>query len=78
MHNDFTRRFAITVALLLGLLGLNLLPALLGHSQNRLRAQKVLAEMQNGDLNREDFDALAANYYEGCKRSRPAGPAQRE
>ncbi len=69
MHNDFTRRFAVTVVLLLGLLGLNLLPSLLGHGQNRLRAQKLLAEMQNGDLNREDFDALAAGYYEGLQKN---------
>ena len=69
MHDDFTKRFAITVVLLLGLLGLNLLPALLGHGQNRLRRRKLLAEMQNGDLNREDFDALAAGYYEGLQKN---------
>ncbi len=69
MHDDFTKRFAITVALLLGLLGLHLLPALLGRGQNRLRVQKVLAEMQNRELNREDFDALAAGYYEGLQKN---------
>ena len=52
----------------------------MGHGQNRLRVQKVLAELQNGDLNREDFDALAAGYYEGLQKN--AGhlgmPAERD
>jgi hypothetical protein len=69
MHDDFTKQFTITLVLIGGLVGLNLLPALMGHSQNRLRVQKVLAEMQNGDLNREDFDALAAGYYEGLQKN---------
>jgi GDSL-like Lipase/Acylhydrolase family len=68
-HDEFTKNFVITLALLLGLLGLNLLPALAGHGQNRLRTQKLLAEMKNGDLNREDFDALTAGYYEGLQRN---------
>lgn len=80
MLDDFTRQFALTVLLLLGLLGLSLLPALIGNSQNRLRVQKLLAEMQNGDLNREDFDALTAGYYEGLQKN--AGhlgmPAERD
>jgi GDSL-like Lipase/Acylhydrolase family len=68
-RNDFTKNFVLTLALILGLLGLNLLPALLGHGQNRLRVQKLLAELKNGDLNREDFDALTAGYYEGLQKS---------
>ena len=67
--DDFTKNFVVTLALLLGLLGLNLLPFLTWNVQNRLRVQKVLAEMQNGDLNREDFDALAAGYYEGLQKN---------
>ena len=68
------------MVLLLGLLGLNLLPAVMGNSQNRLRVQKLLAEMQNGDLNREDFDALTAGYYEGLQKnaSHLGMPAERE
>jgi hypothetical protein len=69
VRDDFTKNFLITAAFLLGLLGLNFLPVLMGHGQNRLRLQKMLAEMQNSDLNREDFDALAAGYYEGLQKN---------
>jgi GDSL-like Lipase/Acylhydrolase family len=69
VRDDFTKNFAVTLVLTLGLLGLNLLPALMGHGQNRLRLQKVLAEMKNGELNREDFDVLAAGYYEGLQKN---------
>ena len=80
MRDDFTKRFAITVVLILVLLGMNALPAVMGHGQNRLRVQKVLAEMQNGDLNREDFDALTAGYYEGLQKnaSHLGMPTERE
>ncbi len=67
--DNFTKNFVLTLLLLLGLLGFNLLPALMAPGQNRLRLQKVLAELQNGDLNREDFDALAAGYYEGLQKN---------
>ena len=67
--DDFTKKFALTLALILGLLAFNLLPDLMGHGQNRLRVQKVLAQLQNADLNREDFDALAAGYYEGLQKN---------
>jgi hypothetical protein len=66
---DFTQKFLVTAALLLGLLGLNFLPVLMRRGENRLRVQKALAEMQNSDLNREDFDALAAGYYEGLQKN---------
>ena len=78
--DDFTKNFVIVLALVLGLLGLNSAPALMGHSWNRLRLEKVLQQMQNGDLNREDYDALAAGYYEGLRKDvSPAGmPIERE
>src|SRR5271167_555150 len=69
VQDDFTRNFVITLVLLLGLLGLNFLPDLMRNGQNRLRVQKVVAEMQNADLNREDFDVLAAGYYEGLQKN---------
>ena len=72
MHDDFTRQFTIAVVLLLGLLGLNAAPALMRNNLNRLRLQKLLMEMRNRDLNREDYDALAAGYYEGLRKD--AGP----
>jgi hypothetical protein len=80
VRDDFTKNFVFMLLLILGLLGLNLLPAILGHGQNRLRVEKVLAEMQNGDLNREDFDVLAAGYYEGLqKNANPLGmPTERD
>lgn len=69
VRDDFTKSFLVTLVLLLGLLALSQLPAVMGHTQNRLRVQKVLAELQNGDLNREDFDALTAGYYEGLQKN---------
>jgi len=68
-RSDFGRNFAIMTALLLGLLALNLLPTVVVKGQNRLRIQKALAELKNGDLNREDFDALTAGYYEGLQKN---------
>jgi hypothetical protein len=74
MKDNFTKQFCITVVLLLGLLFVILLPDSMGHTETRRRLGTVLQEMQNGDLNREDFDALAANYYEGLRQdNRPAG-----
>ena len=67
--DDFTKTFLVTLLLLLCLLSLNLLPALMKHDQNRLRVLKVLGELQNADLNREDFDVLAAGYYEGLQKN---------
>jgi len=67
--DDFVRNFVIMLALILGLLSLNLLPRIAGRGQNRLRIQKVVGEMKNGDLNREDFDALTAGYYEGLQKN---------
>jgi hypothetical protein len=79
-RDEFTKNFVVTLALVLGLLGLNLLPAVAGRGQNRLRIQKLLAEMKNGDLNREDFDALTAGYYEGLQKnaSHLGMPAERD
>lgn len=68
MGDDFTKNFVITVVFILGLLALNLLPALMGHGWNRTRVLHVLQEMHNGDLNRDDVDALTAGYYEGLRK----------
>ena len=68
MKDEFTKTFVATVVLILGLLGLNLLPAMMGHNWNRVRVEHVLQEMHNGDLNRDDVDALTAGYYEGLQK----------
>ena len=69
MRGGFTRNFLVTSILLLLLLGFNLLPALMGSVQNRVRMQKVLGQLKNSDLNREDFDALTAGYYEALQKN---------
>jgi hypothetical protein len=69
LRDEFTTNFIVSLVSLLAILGLNMLPALLGQGQNHLRVQKVLAEMKNGELNREDFDVLAAGYYEGMQKN---------
>src|SRR5271167_1282604 len=74
MDNNFTRRFAVSTVLLVGLLVLDRLPGLMGHTESRRRLEGVVLEMHNGDLNREDFDALAAGYYEGLRKDvKPTG-----
>jgi hypothetical protein len=82
MDTNFTKSFVVTVALILSLLALDRVPSLLGHSQLRgaKMLRKVLLEMHNGDLNREDYDALAAGYYEGLRKDAgPTGmPAERD
>jgi hypothetical protein len=76
----FTRQFALTVALLLCLLVVNWLPTVMTYSHSRLVLEKMLKSAHQGDLNREDFDALAAGYYEGLEKDAPpAGlPEERE
>ncbi len=67
----FTRQFALTVALLLCLLVVNWLPTVMPYSHPRLVLEKVLKSTRQGDLNREDFDALVAGYYEGLEKDAP-------
>lgn len=78
--NGFTKKFGMMVVLLLSLLGLDRLPDLMGHSPSRHYVQKMIREMHNGELNREDFEALAAGYYEGLRKDAgPIGlPAERD
>jgi len=44
----------------------------MSRGKNRHHIEKLLAEMQNSELNREDVDALAAGYYEELRKD--AGP----
>ena len=78
--DNFSRRLALMLALTLGLLALHALPGWMSAGQDRIRVEKLVALLQNGDLNREDFDALAAGYYEGLRKD--AGhlgmPAERD
>lgn len=79
---DLTRNSGISVFVLLGLIGVGQLPALMdnsaalghlgAHSALVRYLAKVPAELHNGDLNAEDFDALTAGYYEGLRKD--AGP----
>jgi hypothetical protein len=60
---DFTKKICWTMALILGLLGLERLP--LAKTLPRLRS--VVLEMANPSLNADDYHALAASYYEGIE-----------
>jgi hypothetical protein len=74
MKDHFTKNFGMSVVLILGLLVLDRLPDLIGHGESRRRLASLLWEMHNGDLNREDFDALANGYYEGLRNdTKPTG-----
>jgi hypothetical protein len=67
MKDDFTKNLGMVMVLILGLLALVRVPDLMRQGEGRRRLKKVVAEMQNGDLNREDYDALVAGYYEGLR-----------
>jgi hypothetical protein len=74
VDNNFTKWFVVSTVLLMGLLALDRLPSLMQHTENRRRLESLISEMHNGDLNREDFDALAAGYYEGLRKDvKPTG-----
>ena len=65
---SFTANFALAVALILGLLGFNLEPGLMRQGWIRIHAEQTLRAMHNGNLNRDDIDALTAGYYEGLRK----------
>jgi hypothetical protein len=74
VDNNFTKWFAVSTVLLVGLLALDRLPGLMAHTESRRRLEGIVMEMRNGDLNREDFDAVAAGYYEGLRKDvKPSG-----
>jgi GDSL-like Lipase/Acylhydrolase family len=81
IHWDgFSQKLALVAALTVGLVAFAALPRWMPMNQARIRVEKLLAVLQNGALNREDFDALAAGYYEGLQKD--AGhlgmPAERD
>src|ERR1700679_550673 len=80
VDSAFLRQFGLATVLILALLAINWLPALMGYGHQRLVLEKVLKLAHTGALNREDFDALAAGYYEGLeKNASPAGmPEERD
>ena len=67
----FNRQFAATMALLVALLGLNWLPDAINQGPARMHLEKLVKLMHTSGLNREDFDALAAGYYEGLEKDAP-------
>jgi hypothetical protein len=87
---DFTRMTGIIVASCVALLLIDKLPDLmenspafrgaLAKSDLLRRLERVPGELHNGELNAEDLDALAANYYEGLRRdAAPIGlPEERD
>ena len=72
MKDDFTKNISMTVVLILGLLVLDRLPHFTWHSHIAQLPGIMIGEMHRGRFNREDFDALAAGYYEGLRKD--AGP----
>ena len=56
------------VALILGLLFLDRLPALTQHTKGFARLSFMVWEMHNGHLNADDYHALTAGYYEGIEQ----------
>ncbi len=71
MRDEFAKRIALAVVILLGLLALNSLPRRLAHSRADRVVGRVVREMHNGELNAEDLHILAAGYYEGLRNDVP-------
>ncbi len=72
MSSSFAKTGCATIGIILALLGLNQLQGMAGQSHGERLFKKVIAEMRNNGLNREDFDTLAGGYYEGLQQN--AGP----
>src|SRR5271166_3229699 len=80
MLAPFTKKFCAAAAIILALLGLNELQGVVGQSRSARLFKKVIAEMRNSGLNREDFDTLAGGYYEGLQNDGAPGglPGERD
>jgi hypothetical protein len=78
-RDDFTKKSGTVVLLLLALLALDRLPELLAKTPRLRPLGGVIKEMHAGDLNAQEFQALAAGYYEGLEShddARIAGVAE--
>jgi hypothetical protein len=67
MKNEFTKNAIRVTVLVLCLLALDRLPALTQHTRGFGRVSFLVREMHNGELNADDYHALAAGYYEGLE-----------
>lgn len=78
--SDFTRRAALTILLIVGLLGVHQLPRLLRNSQLGHRVSQLITPMSRNEMSRENVDALVDGYYEGLRRdaTAPGLPGERE
>jgi hypothetical protein len=68
MKDSFAKNAVRVVALILGLLVLDRLPALTQHTRGLGPLSFVVWEMHNGHLNADDYHALTAGYYEGIEQ----------
>jgi hypothetical protein len=68
MKDDFTKNAARAIVLILVLLALDRLPALALRVPHLAQAAYIVDRMHDGNLNAEDYHALAAGYYEGLEQ----------
>lgn len=71
MKDNFTKNAAMALALILGLLVLDRVPALAKHTKRLDRVAFLVWEMHKTSLNADDYHALAAGYYEALEQVDP-------
>ena len=69
MSDDFTKNIALVTVLTFGLVALSPLQNVAARPRGMAHLVKLIGEMHRGDLNADDFHALAGNYYEGIEHT---------
>jgi hypothetical protein len=80
MTAEFARRAALTMLLIVGILGLHELPRLLRKTSVGHRISQLVTPMSRNEMSRENVDALVDGYYEGLRQdaTAPGLPGERE
>ena len=80
MTAEFARRAALTMLLIVGILGLHELPRLLRKTSVGHRMSQLITPMSRNEMSRENVDALVDGYYEGLRQdaTAPGLPGERE
>jgi hypothetical protein len=80
MNTEFNKRAAVTVLLLIAILGVHYLPRVLRNTSFGHRISQIVTPMSRNEMSRENVDALVDGYYEGLRRdaTAPGLPGERE
>ena len=80
MNTEFNKRAAVTILLLMAILGAYYLPRLLRNTSLGHRVSQIVTPMSRNEMSRENVDALVDGYYEGLRKdaTAPGLPGERE